>query len=144
MTLLTAMILFLITLTLSLSLTALTQSLSQDSSSLRSTSGAYELLFWESATCAQVAAETLKNAEWHTSSCVLGWDVQGIWPMFADGANVNSVERSHDGTSLVTSDDKGRLNLFKYPALQRSAQPKSQKASANLSGARTRTLNPKP
>jgi len=106
---------------------------------LRSTSGAYELLFWqpESGSCKSVAAELLKDETWHTCTCDLGWDVCGVWPMFTDGANINSVEKSHDSSLLVSADDKGRVNLFKYPAVSRSSQPKSQTAhSSHVTAAR--------
>ena len=99
---------------------------SKDSAHLRSNSASCELLFWDSATGAVVQAETMRNTEWHTCTCTLAWEVQGIWPMFADGVNVNSVEKSHDGSLLVSADDKGRVKLFKSPAASRNVQVSSQ------------------
>ena len=47
--------------------------------------------------------------------CVLfcSWPVQGIWPPFADGTDVNSVHRSPDNRLLATADDFGRVKLFR-------------------------------
>lgn len=42
----------------------------------------------------------------------------GIFPPYSDGTDVNAVDRSHDGDELVTSDDFGKVNLFRYPALE--------------------------
>ena len=41
----------------------------------------------------------------------------GIWPKYADGTDVNSVDRSHDGRILVTGDDFQNVNIFRYPCL---------------------------
>ena len=52
--------------------------------------------------------------QWHTWSCLHGFPTQGIWPD-VDFSNVNSVDRSHDGTVCVTGDDFGTVKLFKFP-----------------------------
>ena len=36
-------------------------------------------------------ASSLRNQEWSSWTCTLGWPVQGIWPAFADGTDVNAV-----------------------------------------------------
>ncbi|CAM9091728.1 unnamed protein product, partial [Phaeothamnion confervicola] len=81
---------------------------SADSQHLRSTCGAYELLFSEAATGAQVtSARALRDAVWSSTTCPLGWEVQGIWPPCADGTDVNAVDRSASGVVLATADDFG-------------------------------------
>jgi WD40 repeat protein len=63
-----------------------------DSQRVRSNCGAYELLFSDANTGAQIgSASSLKDAQWSTSTCTLGWAVQGIWPPCADGTDVVSV-----------------------------------------------------
>jgi WD40 repeat protein len=63
-----------------------------DSQRLRSNCGAYELLFSDANTGAQIgSASSLKDAQWSSSTCTLGWAVQGIWPPCADGTDVVSV-----------------------------------------------------
>lgn len=60
--------------------------------------------------------------EWATCTCTLGWEVQGVWPLVANGTEVNAMDRSHAGSLLVSADSKGRLSLFNYPASARQAQ----------------------
>eukprot|EP00945_MAST-04E_sp_MAST-4E-sp1_P001800 g1800.t1 len=87
-----------------------------DGESLQSNCGAYELLFWDPKTGKQVTSATsLKDAEWDTWSCVLGWPVKGIWDTCAKGSDVNCVSRSVDKTLLVTGENSQKLKLFKYP-----------------------------
>lgn len=43
--------------------------------------------------------------------------MQGIWPPAADGTDVNAVDRSHSGHLVATSDDFGKVSLFRYPCL---------------------------
>jgi len=51
----------------------------------------------------------------------LGWPVQGIWATGMDGSDINAVSRSHSGHLLVTSDDFGKIHLFRYPVLKNDA-----------------------
>ena len=90
-----------------------------DGRKLQSTSGAYELLFWDSTNGAQMpqGASDLKDSTWATWTCPLGWPVQGIWPSTADGTEYNAVHRSHKGDLVVAADDYGRLKLFNYPCV---------------------------
>ena len=59
----------------------------------------------------------MRDSQWATWTCTLGWPVQGIWPAEADGTDVNAVDRSSDQSTLVTADDFGRVNLFRYPCV---------------------------
>jgi len=62
------------------------------------------------------SAYEVRQTEWATWTCALGWPVQGIWPPGADGTDVNSVARSHDGLKLVTADDFNTVKIFNWPA----------------------------
>lgn len=42
-----------------------------------------------------------------------GWPVQGIWAAGMDGSDINAVARSHSGHLLASSDDLGKVNLFR-------------------------------
>lgn len=54
---------------------------SADSHWLQSNCGAYELLFWDVRKGRQQkSASAMKDVEWATWTCTLGWPVQGIWP----------------------------------------------------------------
>jgi microtubule-associated protein-like 6 len=100
---------------------------SKDSKYMRSTSNDYELLFWEASGKQVKSASAMRDVEWATCTCLFGWPVQGIYPEFADGTDVNSVDRSPDGSLLVTGDDVGTVKLFRYPALEKHSECKSYK-----------------
>uniref|UniRef100_A0A8L2RA46 EMAP like 2 n=1 Tax=Rattus norvegicus TaxID=10116 RepID=A0A8L2RA46_RAT len=73
----------------------------------------------DAATCKQItSADTVRNVQWATATCVLGFGVFGIWPEGADGTDINAVARSHDGNLLVSADDFGKVHLFSYPCCQ--------------------------
>lgn len=92
--------------------------LSNDGRYMQSNCSAYELLFCEVATGKQItAASELKDVKWQTWTCTLGWPVQGIWQTGMDGSDINAVSRSNSGHLLVTSDDFGKVNLFRYPVV---------------------------
>ena len=59
----------------------------------------------------------MRDVQWATWTCTLGWPVQAIWPPGADGTDINAVCRSISGDLLVTSDDFSRVKLFRYPAV---------------------------
>uniref|UniRef100_A0A8C6YBC4 EMAP like 2 n=1 Tax=Naja naja TaxID=35670 RepID=A0A8C6YBC4_NAJNA len=81
-----------------------------DSSCLVTNSGDYEILYCD--------AEAVRNQEWATATCVLGFGVFGIWPEGADGTDINAVCRSHEGKLLASADDFGKVHLFSYPCCQ--------------------------
>uniref|UniRef100_G1NV90 EMAP like 2 n=1 Tax=Myotis lucifugus TaxID=59463 RepID=G1NV90_MYOLU len=91
----------------------------RDSSRFVTNSGDYEILYWDSATCKQItSADEVRNVEWATATCVLGFGVFGIWSEGADGTDINAVARSHDGKLLASADDFGKVHLFSYPCCQ--------------------------
>ncbi|XP_059574040.1 echinoderm microtubule-associated protein-like 2 isoform X1 [Alligator mississippiensis] len=82
-------------------------------------SGDYEILYWDPATCRQItSADAVRNRDWATVTCVLGFGVLGIWPEGADGTDINAVSRSRDGALLASADDFGTVRLFRYPCCQ--------------------------
>jgi microtubule-associated protein-like 6 len=91
--------------------------LSHDGSFMQSTDSAYELLFSDLRTGKQItSASELKDVKWDTWTSTLGWPVQGIWTdKSMDGSDINSVSRSNSGHLCATSDDFGKVNLFRYP-----------------------------
>uniref|UniRef100_A0A8B9JDQ2 Echinoderm microtubule-associated protein-like 2 n=1 Tax=Astyanax mexicanus TaxID=7994 RepID=A0A8B9JDQ2_ASTMX len=82
-------------------------------------SGDYEILYWEASSGKHVtSADVVRNLEWATSTCVLGFNVFGIWPDGADGTDINAVCRSNDRGVLAAGDDFGKVHLFSYPCSQ--------------------------
>ena len=52
---------------------------------------------------------------------------QGIWPEGADGSDINSVDRSPDGTLLATGDDNKLIKILKYPCIKSNAKSREYK-----------------
>jgi len=103
---------------------------SADSTVLQSISGDYELLFWNATTGRQITSPTeVRDVKWATCTCKLGWPVQGVWSN-ADGTDINSVDRSPDGTYLVTGDDCSLVKLFKFPCTRPDSVFKEYKGHA--------------
>ena len=100
--------------------------LSSDGRFMQSNCSAYELLFCDTTTGKQITSATeLKDVKWDTWTCTLGWPVQGIWAPGMDGSDINAVARSNSGHLVATSDDLGKVRLFRYPCIKEN--------SANLS-----------
>ncbi|XP_034557784.1 echinoderm microtubule-associated protein-like 2 [Notolabrus celidotus] len=89
---------------------------SSNSQFLVTNSGDYEILFWEASSGKHVTnMDTVRNLEWATSTCTLGFNAFGIWPDGADGTDINAVCRSHDGSLMASADDFGKVHLFSFP-----------------------------
>ena len=55
--------------------------LSDDGTRLQANTGSQELLFYDTATGDLIQSpSTVKNVDWASWTCTLGWPVQGIWP----------------------------------------------------------------
>ncbi|XP_051966138.1 echinoderm microtubule-associated protein-like 2 isoform X1 [Xyrauchen texanus] len=92
---------------------------SADSQFIVTNSADYEILFWEASSGKHITnTESVRNLEWATSTCVLGFNVFGIWPDGADGTDINAVCRSHDNNLLASADDFGKVHLFSNPCSQ--------------------------
>ncbi|XP_056613243.1 echinoderm microtubule-associated protein-like 2 isoform X1 [Triplophysa dalaica] len=92
---------------------------SADSQFIVTNSGDYEILYWEASTGKHItSADVVRNLEWATSTCVLGFNVFGVWPEGADGTDINAVCRSTDKNLLSSADDFGKVHLFSYPCSQ--------------------------
>ena len=114
---------------------------SKDGHWLQSNCGAYELLFWDVRTGKdfkipngkfkpkkakrQPSATAMRDIEWATQTCVLGWPVQGIWPKCADGTDINAVDvcvkTDEHASVIVTADDFGKLKLFRFPCIEKGS-----------------------
>jgi WD40 repeat protein len=91
---------------------------SQDSTQLRSTCGAHELLFFNVEDCSQnkSGASGNKGTDWANNTTKYSWSVEGVIPSGCDGTHINGVEWSHDKTLIATGDDWGLVNVFRNPA----------------------------
>jgi len=95
---------------------------SVDGKWLQSNCGAYELLFWDvKRGRRQTSAGAMRDVQWDTFTCILGWPVQGIWPKCADGTDINAVDLESNKNVIITADDFGKLKMFRYPCIEPGA-----------------------
>jgi microtubule-associated protein-like 6 len=96
----------------------------EDGTAMQSSCGAYELLYWDCISGSQKpgGADELKDAQWASWTCPLGWPVQGIWPMHADGTEINAVDRTASGRLIATVDNFGKVKLFNFPTFYEGLQ----------------------
>merc|ERR1711916_96540 len=83
-----------------------------DSSVVCTDTQAYELLYVEAGGKRRPDSRTFKDTPMASQTCILGFNVQGIWPKNSDGSDVNNVARSPSGDLLATCDDFGLVKLF--------------------------------
>ena len=89
---------------------------SEDSSALRTTCAAYEILHFDPKTGRQIQANQ-RDTAWATRTSPLGFDVMGVWPSGADGTDVNACDVSAARRHLVAADDFGGVNVMNYPCV---------------------------
>ena len=89
---------------------------------LHSDSGDNEMLFWniESGTKVEKGAIEYRNELWSTWSCIIGWPMQGVWPINCKDVKINTCDRSffyHDKYQLIaTGNNIGHVDIFRYPS----------------------------
>lgn len=105
---------------------------SLDGEFLQSNCGAYELLFSRADSGKHItSASSVKDVNWATWTCVLGWPVRGIWLPCSDGTDVNAVARCSKGQLLAAADDFGRVKLFRYPCVVKNAASNEYRAHSS-------------
>ncbi|KRW98348.1 WD40-repeat-containing domain [Pseudocohnilembus persalinus] len=106
---------------------------SEDGQTLHSTCGAYELLFWDMVKGKQQTSGATMNRDekWNSWTVPIGYQVQGIFRKGYDGTDINAVDRSNFPVGnkapqnyhlLATGDDYSRVNVFKYPSIQKGSK----------------------
>lgn len=90
---------------------------SVDGSALHTTSGDYELLFWDANTGKQVpdGATKFQDEQWLNWSTPLGWPVKGIFGSVIDYTHINRVHRSPDGHMVASGNDWGLVEIHGFP-----------------------------
>lgn len=63
--------------------------------------------------------EELKLLQWSSWTCVLGPEVNGIWPKYSEINDINSVDANFNNQVLVTADDYGLVKLLRYPCVRK-------------------------
>ena len=89
---------------------------------LQTNDKSYELLFSNVADGRHIPdSKALRDIEWATQTCTLGWSVQGVWPAGARLADINCCSRSHDQMLVATGDDFAQVKLFNYPCVEKGS-----------------------
>lgn len=109
---------------------------SEDGTWLQSNCAGFELMYFEADTGLYIpAASRLRDSNWATQSCCMGWPVQGIWTPQKDGREVTACEcnlfRGGDGTIVVSGDNIGHIQMFRYPCISPFGCGKKYRASAS-------------
>jgi len=73
----------------------------------------------------------LKDEQWASWTCRIGWPVQGLYPGGVNGAHIHGVERAHSGKLIATGDEWRLTNLQRYPN-QECTKPKSYVAHSEF------------
>jgi len=94
---------------------------------LQSTCIGYELLFADvdvyNLGTKQISATQTRDTAWVSWTLPLGWPVQGIWPKYADGSDINAVHRSPlTQRFIATADDFGKVKVFNFPCTSKGAK----------------------
>ncbi|TRY96368.1 hypothetical protein DNTS_033743 [Danionella cerebrum] len=95
---------------------------SVDSRFLQTNDGAGERYFYRMPTGKLLTKEEAKGIHWMTWTCVLGPEVNGIWPKYSNVNDINSVDANYSSAVLVTGDDFGLVKLFRFPCLKKAAK----------------------
>ena len=110
---------------------------SEDNTLLKSTCGAYELLYWD--VCSGNSNSTGSGGKgnnkgsgkqilsttdtteadtiWATNTCILGFDVMGIWKPNSSGDDINNISVDRNRQIVYIGDDYGGLNVYNYPCV---------------------------
>ena len=98
-----------------------------DNIHLRSNSADHELLYWngeEQVTSSEIIDEIGSEEGWSTQNCTLTFDTLGIWPIVADGTDINVCAVYNAGQILAAGDDFGRVRIYQFPTRQAEADCK--------------------
>jgi len=58
----------------------------------------------------------LRDVKWFTTSALMAWHCEGIYPPGADGTYVNAVTADPEGAYIATGDDSSLWRIFNNPA----------------------------
>jgi WD40 repeat protein len=90
---------------------------SADSKFLQCVTQDYELLFYNNQAKHITDVPQMADVKFQTQECILGFTVQGIWPKFSDGSDINAVNKSVSGKYLASAEDTGMVKVFNYPCI---------------------------
>ena len=92
-----------------------------DSKYIRSIDQAYQKIFSdiEEADLVYDGSHTLTDYKlWATSTCKLGWDTMGVYPLGADGTDINHVYANENRTLVAAGDDSATITVYRFPCMK--------------------------
>uniref|UniRef100_H3AL06 EMAP like 5 n=1 Tax=Latimeria chalumnae TaxID=7897 RepID=H3AL06_LATCH len=96
---------------------------SADNKYLQTNDGAGKRFFYKMPNGKEVTnKEDVKGIQWVSWTCVLGPEVNGIWPKYSEVNDVNSVDANFSSHVLVTADDYGLVKLVRFPCIKKGAK----------------------
>ncbi|XP_072174360.1 uncharacterized protein [Diadema setosum] len=92
---------------------------------LQSCSDQLDYMIWSSQTFEAVSGQEVRNVEWSSQQCLMGFPVAGIWGKEVEGPMHSSVDVSREGSPLVAAGSSdGQVALFRAPCGHSEAQSK--------------------
>ena len=96
---------------------------SMDSKYLRAIDQAYMKMYYDITECVHIkdgSSVLTDPAIWSTSTCKLGWYVNGVFMSGQDGSDVNAVDCNADKSLIAVGDDYGTLCIYRFPCRNNS------------------------
>lgn len=93
---------------------------SLDGKNVRTNDGASELLYYNLDNPGdndKYGASAHKDTHWQTNTCVLAFDVMGMWQSGMDKTDINKCGTNNKGAPslLAAADDRGKVCVYNYP-----------------------------
>ncbi|XP_070560903.1 echinoderm microtubule-associated protein-like 1 isoform X3 [Ptychodera flava] len=102
---------------------------SKDGCYIQSVSGNYDLMYWDvNALKNEKSALSMRDVDWSSQSCILGYSLLGVWSSKDVGTDINTVERSQHNDMVVAGDNHGFISIFRYPCTSLKAESHDNKA----------------
>ena len=92
---------------------------SEDGCYIQTNDLGYELLFYSvdeddlSKSKQVTSATAMRDVQWNTHTCKLGWPVQGVFDPSQGGQDINSVDVNPSKSLIATGDDNGDVKIFR-------------------------------
>eukprot|EP01042_Synura_sphagnicola_P000320 gene320-331_t len=74
------------------------------------------LLFWDVRGNPVTSSVSMRDVDWASFTCTLGWPIQGIWSSDVGRPEVLTCQALSDIKVVASGDERGRVNLYRYPA----------------------------
>ncbi|CAH1251570.1 EML2 [Branchiostoma lanceolatum] len=99
---------------------------------IQTSSSTYQHFLWDVDQCVQLTDMAgLRNTEWLTYNCMLGYVVKDVWNAGLDGRDVRTLDRAPNWRHVGTADERGEIHMFTYPCAHKDAQADTYKCHSS-------------